>query len=169
MSKHREKVTVGCRVPGGLTLQVTRRNPDLGEFALRDAGIIELAGPSREPTPPGRAAQTEAFTQVDKEQFDLWMEENEGGSIVASGAVFLSKAEEPVADQPSDDGDDKANDDGGDKPKDAKPKAKAKDAKALDLDTLDGRAADGALSDAKTYDAKITDVKVDDAKGKAKD
>lgn len=98
----RETVKVGCKIPNGLRLHVTRRTNEAHAAApvepiLKDMGFIDLGGHQlATPKAPGVKAKTETFTEVDKELFDLWMAENAEGSLVKSGMVFV---QEPAKDE----------------------------------------------------------------------
>ncbi len=153
----RATVSVGCRLPGGLTLSVTERNPRTGD--LRAVGVITLAGVSRTPAAPGAPAMREAFTTVDKELFGLWATENAGGSLLTSGAVFLStdKPAPPIVDPNAPKEAEKPVDANKQAPVKAGDADKASDKAAADKD------ADKAAADNKAFDK---DAKADKPSGK---
>jgi len=114
--QNRATVLVGCKMSNGLRLHVMKRmnaNPEpvavQAAPTFKDMGFIDLGGhQSGTPRAPGSPARTEAFTSVDKELFDTWMEENADSPLVKSGMVFVSepaRAEEPDAERRDEDED----------------------------------------------------------------
>ena len=88
-------VTVACRVPNGVELQLVRQElwPESSteKRAIRCGNVVRIAGPRSPEADVGRPFVT--TKGVDKEFWDAWLAQNKGHPAVASGALHATTDE----------------------------------------------------------------------------
>lgn len=95
-------VKVGCRMPGGIRLQVPDyvEGPD-GEKTLKTVAIYDIAGSNRHigGVPGGLHHEDDAtFTEIPADHWEKWYEMNKDSDLATSGAIFKGPAKADVAD-----------------------------------------------------------------------
>lgn len=100
MTEQRRMVSVGCRVPNGIMIRLSKVGPDDGtgdgvKMMGHDGPGVRLSGPSSlhagAGNTEGRGLEPE-FTTVDAEWFAQWLEQHALDPLVTMGQVFEEKA-----------------------------------------------------------------------------
>lgn len=95
-------VKVGCRMPGGVRLQVSDwvKGPD-GNQILKPIAIYDIAGSGRHigGVPGGLHNEEDAaFTEIPADHWAKWYEMNKDSDLATSGAIFKGSARAEVED-----------------------------------------------------------------------
>lgn len=95
-------VKVGCRMPGGVRLQVSDwiKGPD-GNDILKPVAIYDIAGSGRHigGVPGGLHGEDDAsFTEIPADHWQKWYDMNKDSDLATSGAIFKGPAKAEVAD-----------------------------------------------------------------------
>lgn len=95
-------VKVGCRMPGGVRLQVSDwvKGAD-GNQILKPIAIYDIAGSGRHigAVPGGLHNEDDAtFTEIPADHWEKWYEMNKDSDLATSGAIFKGPAKADVAD-----------------------------------------------------------------------
>jgi hypothetical protein len=87
------KITVGCKLPHGLHLDVKDNAGKTHRITLKGA---HHANPAELQIPNGRGATFGITTGVDKDLFDRWMAEHKDFPAVKNGSIFAAESPERV-------------------------------------------------------------------------